>query len=179
MEQVHTEIVRLATELESVKCQVQTKCNALRDLFARTTATMAGSQHDGRLNHEEAERHLPQQVGGSRVDYGDFAFRMEGIAAVLSRDGQGGALLREVAKLDKFKSDTNGALEMTFGMSNNWTQPWQPLWSRVAAEKWQHWSGGSLAWTLETDFMLGMRSRSGWNRLRRRRDSYRPSAPGT
>ena len=52
---------------------------------------MSGSQSDKRLNHREAERHLPQQFGGSRLDYGDFAFRMEGYAAVLSRDGQGGA----------------------------------------------------------------------------------------
>ena len=53
----------------------------------------AGSQHDRRLNHSEAGRHLPQQFGGSRLDYGDFvAFRMEGYAAVLSRDGQGVAL---------------------------------------------------------------------------------------
>ena len=47
----------------------------------------------------QAGRHLPQQFGASRLDYGDFAFRMEGCAAVLSRDGQGGALLREVAML--------------------------------------------------------------------------------
>ena len=31
---------------------------------------------------------------------------MEGYAAVLSRDGQGGALLREVAKLEKFEDNT-------------------------------------------------------------------------
>ena len=31
---------------------------------------------------------------------------MEGCAADLSRDGQGGALLREVAKLEKFEADT-------------------------------------------------------------------------
>ena len=66
----------------------------------------SGSQHDRRLNHREAGRHLPQQFGGSRLDYGDFAFRMERYAAVLSRDGQGGELLREVAKLEKFVGDT-------------------------------------------------------------------------
>ena len=75
----------------------------------------SGSQHDRRLNHREAERHLPQQFGGSRLDYGDFAFRMEGYAAVLSRDGQGGALLREVAKLEKFKDDTTETLKRSFG----------------------------------------------------------------
>ena len=37
--------------------------------------------------------------GGSRTRM-IRAFRMEGYAAVLSRDGQGGALLREVAKLE-------------------------------------------------------------------------------
>ena len=38
---------------------------------------------------------------------------MEGYAAVLSRDGQGGALLRVVAKLEKSESDTVEALEMS------------------------------------------------------------------
>ena len=63
-------------------------------------------QHDRRLNHREAGRHLPQQFGGSRLDYGDLAFRMDGYAAVLPRDGQGGALLREVAELEKFEDNT-------------------------------------------------------------------------
>ena len=57
---------------------------------------------------------MPKQFGGSRLDYGDFAFRMEGYAAVLSRDGQGGALLREVAKLEKFEDNTIETLERTF-----------------------------------------------------------------
>ena len=65
-------------------------------------------------NHREAGRHLPQQFGGSRLDHGDFAFRMEGYAAVLSRDGQGGALLREVAKLEKFEDNTIEILERSF-----------------------------------------------------------------
>ena len=116
MEPIHAELVRLATELEAVKGQVQTECNALRDLFARTTAAMSasGPQHDRRLNHREAQRHLPQHFGGSRLDYGDFAFRMEGHAAVLSRDGQGGALLRDVAKLEKFEDNTIEILERSF-----------------------------------------------------------------
>ena len=56
METIPAELLRLATELEAVKGQVQTECNALRDLFARTTAAMSGSgpQHDRRLNHTEA-----------------------------------------------------------------------------------------------------------------------------
>ena len=74
MEQVHAELVRLAAELESVRGHVQTECNALRDPFARTTATTAGSQHDRRLNHKEAEKHLPQQFGGSHVDHGTSLF---------------------------------------------------------------------------------------------------------
>ena len=72
----------------------------------------SGSQHDRRLNHREAG--LPQHFGGSRLDYGDFAFRMDGYAAVLPRDGQGGALLREVAKLDKFEDNTIETLARTF-----------------------------------------------------------------
>ena len=88
----------------------------LRDLFARTTTAMSipFPQHDRRLNHREAGRHLPQQFGGSRLDFGDFAFRMEGCAAVLSRDGQGGALLRDVAKLDKFEDNTVSILVRSF-----------------------------------------------------------------
>ena len=72
-----------------------------------TTTAMSSSvpQHDRRLNHREAGM-LPQQFGGSRLDYGYFASRMEGYDAVLSRDGQGGALLREVAKLEKFEDNT-------------------------------------------------------------------------
>ena len=57
---------------------------------------------------------MPQQFGGSRVDCGDFAFRMEGSAAVLSCDGQGGALLREVAKLEKFEDNTIEIFERSF-----------------------------------------------------------------
>ena len=111
---------------KAVKGQVQTECNALRDLFARTTTAMSssGSQCDRRLNHREAGRHLPQQFGGSRLDFGDFAFRMERYAAVLSRDGQGGALLREVAKLEKFEDNTIETLGRSF---NSWVQLWQLL----------------------------------------------------
>ena len=60
MEPIHAERLRLATELEAVKGQVQTECNALRDLFARTTTAMSssGPQHDRRVNHREAGRHL-------------------------------------------------------------------------------------------------------------------------
>ena len=39
---------------------------------------------------------------------------MEGYAAIPSRDGQGGALLREVAKLEKFEDNTIETLERTF-----------------------------------------------------------------
>ena len=105
MEQIHAELVRLATELQAVRGQVQTEeCNALRDLFARAAA--ASSQENRRLNHREAERHLPQQFGESRVDCGAFAFWIEGYVAVLSQCGQGGALQREVAKSDKLEDDS-------------------------------------------------------------------------
>ena len=42
---------------------------------------------------------------------------MEGYAAVLSRDGQGGALLREVAKLERFEDNTIEILGGASGMS--------------------------------------------------------------
>ena len=115
MEPIQAELLRLATELEAVKGQVRTECNALRDFFARTASAMSSSvpQHDLRLNHREAGR-LPLQLGGSCLDYGDFAFRLEGCAAVLSRHGQGGALLREVGKLEKFEDNTIETLGRTF-----------------------------------------------------------------
>ena len=61
MKAVHAELLRLATEQEAVKGQVQTECKALRDLFARTATAMSSSvpQHDRRLNHREGGRHLP------------------------------------------------------------------------------------------------------------------------
>ena len=48
MEPIHAELLRLATELEAVKGQVQTECIALRDLFGRTTTALSSSssQHD-------------------------------------------------------------------------------------------------------------------------------------
>ena len=39
---------------------------------------------------------------------------MEGYAAVLSRDGQGGALLREVTKLEKFEGNTTEIMQKSF-----------------------------------------------------------------
>ena len=57
---------------------------------------------------------MPQQFGGCRLDYGDFALWVEGYAAVLCRDGQGGALLREVAKLEKCEDNTIETSERTF-----------------------------------------------------------------
>ena len=85
MEAVHAELVRLATELEAVKGQVQTESNALRDLFARTTTVMSGSgpQHDRRLNHREAGRHLPLQFDGSWLDYGDLCVSDGGLRGSL------------------------------------------------------------------------------------------------
>ena len=115
MEAVHAELLRLATELEPVKGQVQTKCNCEISLHGpQRPCRVQGPQHNRRLNHTEARRHLPQQFGGSQLDNGNFAFRMEGHAAVLSRDGQGGALLREVAKLDKFEDNTVAIFRRSF-----------------------------------------------------------------
>ena len=48
MEPIQAELLRLATELEALKGQVQTECNALRDLFAWTATAMSSSvpQHN-------------------------------------------------------------------------------------------------------------------------------------
>ena len=121
VEAVQAELVRLVTELEAGERSRQTECNALRDLFARTTAAMSssGPQHDRRLNH----RHLPQHFG---LDYGDLAFRMEGYAAVL----------REVAKLDKFEDNTVAILVRSFWDVQQLRAMAAAL-TTCTAEKWQ------------------------------------------
>ena len=98
MEPIHAELLRLGTELEAVRGQVQRPLCA--DHFGLVKFSFSARPE---TEPQETGRHLPQQFGGSRLDYGDFAFRMEGYAAVLSRDGQGVALLREVGKLEKFE----------------------------------------------------------------------------
>ena len=169
MEPIHAELLRLATELEAVRCQVQTECNALRDLFARTTAALSssGSQHDRRLNTREAGRRLPQQFGGSRLDYGDFAFRMEGYVAVLSHDGQGGALLREVAKLKKFEDNTIETFTCTRGEVATLVRR---ILSVSPGDGLQ--AGGSQS-------HIGSNLDQWWNKRRRWRGSYRQSSPRT
>ena len=52
MEPIHAELLRLATELEAVKGQVQTECNASRDLFGRTTTALTCT---GSLTRPETE----------------------------------------------------------------------------------------------------------------------------
>ena len=172
---VHVELVRLPTELEAVKGQVQTECNALRDLFARTTTAVSGSgtQQDRRLNHREAGRHLPQQIGGSRLaTMATFAFRLEGFAAVLSRDGRGGALLREVAKPEKFDGNTIETLGRTF-----WDV--QQLSAAMAAALITR-SRGEVATLVRRTLSVspGDRLQEWLNKRRRWQDSHRPGAPG-
>ena len=79
MEPIHAELLRLATAGSSEMSSANRVQRVTRPL-----CTSSGPQHDRRLNHREAGRHLPQQFGGSRLDYGDFALRMEGYASVLS-----------------------------------------------------------------------------------------------
>ena len=97
----------------------------------------SGPQHGRRLNHREGGRHLPQQFGGS--DNGDCAFRMEGYAAVLSRDGQGGALLREGAKLDKFEDNTVAILGRSFWDAQQLSAAMAAALVTCTAERWQRW----------------------------------------
>ena len=103
-------------------------------------------------------------------------------APVLSRDGQGGALLRVVAKLVKSESDTVEALEMSY-----WDV--QQLCAAMAAALVTCTRGevatlvrsilsvvpgnGLHAWRAVT----GLDRDQWWNKLRRWRVSYRPSAP--
>ena len=88
---------------------------------------------------------------------------MEGDAGVLSRDGQGGALLREVAKLDKFEDNTIEILGRSF-----WDV--QQLSAAVAA---------ALVTWLGTQSHSRSSPDQWWNRLRRWRGSHRQSAPRT
>ena len=109
MEPIHAELLRLVTELEAVEGQVQTVQRAARLLC---------TDHYSHVKFSSSARLETEPQGSletlATADYGDFAFRMEGYAAVLSRDGQGGALLREVAKLEKFEDNTIENLERTF-----------------------------------------------------------------
>ena len=134
-----------------MKGQVQTECNALRDLFARTTAAMSGSgsQHDRRLNTGKLEDTCHSNSVEAVLTMVTLRFRMEGYAAVLSRDGQGGALLREVAKLEKFDGTAIETLVRTFwdvqqlcaamAAASNYVHPWRG--SNACKEKSQRESG--------------------------------------
>ena len=108
---------------------------------------------------------------------------MEGYGAVLSRDGQGGALLREVAKLEKFEDNTIETLGRSF-----WDV--QQL-NAVMAAALITCTRGEVA-TLVRRILsvslgdgLGSQSRNGsnpdqlWNKQRRWRNSYRQSVPRT
>ena len=80
----------------------------------------SGPQHDQRLNHREAGRHLPQQFGGSRLNRGDFAFRMEAYAAVLSRDGQGEDNTMEILREELLECPT---IECSYGSRSDHVHP--------------------------------------------------------
>ena len=142
--------------------QVQTKCHALQD-FARGTAAAASSQQNRRLNHREAEGHLLLQFRGRRVDSGDCL--SDGwYTAVLSHDGQGGGLQREVAKLDKREDDSMAILETSYWDVNT-DAVMAPAWFRARVEvaslvRWILWadSGNGLhGWHAVTQ---GFRPRS-------------------
>ena len=107
-----------------VRARVRTKRKSLNLLL--TQDTVRSKQDRYGLNHREAEGHLPQQFGGDRVVLGDFAIRTEEHASVLSHDGQSGAMLREVANLDK-DIDTLSTLAAVL-----WSV--QPLSSAIAAD---------------------------------------------
>ena len=92
MEPIHAELFRLATELEAARDQVKTECNALRDLFARTTTALSSSG-----SRRETEPHGSWKAPTTATRWKPTArFGWRALAAVLTRDGQGGALLREV-----------------------------------------------------------------------------------
>ena len=73
-------IVSMSRHIQATRQQQdRLNCSRVRDLFTRaTTAAATGatsSQQNRRLNHREDERYLSQQLGGSRVDCVDLAFR--------------------------------------------------------------------------------------------------------
>ena len=85
--------------------------------------------------------------------------------AVVSRDGQGGALLREVE--EKFENDTTEVLGTSY-------LEIQSLSAVMTTALTMCTRGEVSVWALETDFKLGTQSRNGqwWNRPRRWRGSY-------
>ena len=111
MEPIHAELLRLARELEAVKGQVQTECNALRVLFVRTTTAMSssGPQHDRRPMLGDACHSSPVEAGLTTVTF-RFGWRaMRQSCRVMDR-----VVLREVAKLEKFEDYAIEILERSF-----------------------------------------------------------------
>ena len=115
MEQMRVEITRLNNEMNSMKVAVRTEFDTLHQLFTQATEQQQQSRpQQRRLNHREAERHLPQAFGGARQNYADFAFRLENYAAVLSTDGEGGNLLKEVANASKYDAELIDRLDLEY-----------------------------------------------------------------
>ena len=65
MEPIHAELLRLA------KCKPSATRYETSLHGPLQPCQVQVFEHDRRLNHREAWRHLPQQFGGSRLDYGD------------------------------------------------------------------------------------------------------------
>ena len=114
MEQLQTEVTRLSNELDAVQAAVRAECDTLRQLFTQAAAQQRQQPQQRRLNHREADRHLPQAFGGNRQDYADFAFRLESYASILSADGEGGNLLKEVASANQFDTDLMDRLDTEY-----------------------------------------------------------------
>ena len=64
---------------------------------------------------------------------------MEGYAAVLARDGQSGALLREVAKLEKFEDNTIEILGRSFLDVQQLSAAVAAALNTCTRERWQRW----------------------------------------
>ena len=99
---------------------------------------------------------------------------MEGCAAVLSCDGHGGALLREVAKLEKFEDNTIETLGRSFGDVQQLSAALSALTTCTRGEV------ATLVRRIHAVTQwFNSSPHQWWNKLRRWRGSYRQSAPRT
>ena len=90
MEPISAELLRLATELDAVRGQVQTECNALRDLFARSSHVKL--RFTARPKDTYHSNSVEAVLTTVTLRFGWRAMRQE--------SG------REVAKLEKFEDNT-------------------------------------------------------------------------
>ena len=102
-------------ELEAVKGQVQTECNALRDLFARTTTAVSnpGPQYDRKLNHREWDTCRSSSVEASSTTV-SLRFGWRTVRQSCLAIDRVVRCWEKSPKLEKFEDNSVAILERTF-----------------------------------------------------------------